>query len=480
MMILACPDKLVNLAVEALCVYVSDFMVRIITEPASPREHGGTYQHYQETCRRLEQYINEFVPEDIAMEVTIKLMRRVNMTYTKLMHNRDFKRACAEMAPLVLKSVVHSSLTSLECLPDVSHPSLLDYYIVPNCDLIYKALPLFRGLQAVKLGRANRTDDVPLDVQGFKDTLEEFSSRSFVEADLETLANNCSHIKCLDIDGYFNVNNENYRHVLSFPHLLELNLCEIRFMSERDLIFITNSLGGLISISLDSGGKISSYPNRSKVIRALGCNFSMIHRSVPRIEKFTNLTSLALTNVLTKPSSQLGKLRHLQKFALNNSRFSLIEDMLLQIGNQLICLDLINVAGTDFRFIGVNCRSLECLHLCFSVGQYLTLPIQRDVDKSRDLPQRDFANVVRLKLYVEDRRDVEYILTRIRNLKTLLMGYTFNDDESFLESIMQRTGLTDLEELHWGSSIVVKFSGGVTTINEFYPDGRVSVHHTRI
>jgi hypothetical protein len=448
----------------------------------SQRDADGTRRRYQEPCRLLEIDISELVPEPIAVEVTVKLMRSVYITYSELMANRDLQSACDEIAPLVLKSVVHSSVKSLDCMQDVAHPTLLDYYKISDCDIVYKALPLFRGLRAVKLGNASRNGDVPLDVKGFKDTLEKFSSRSCVEEDLETLANNCSRIKCLDINGNFTVENTIYKHILSFRHIIELDLSTVTFLPSNDLLLILNSLGGFVTLNLDSRNSsgasssraTSETSDRSEALTKLGANCSIIQRVFPRIEKFKNLTSLTLSKVVSRKLWQLRELKHLKKFKFCNSGFSLIEEILSDIGKQLICLNLINVAGTDIRPIGVHCPFLECFHLCFSISQHLILPVHRDFDASSPL----FGSVVSLKLHLEDRRAAEYILNKMCNVKKLVMSYEF--DDAFLDRIIRRNWLKNLEELHWGGSTVLKFSEGVININEFYPDGRVSVHYLRL
>jgi hypothetical protein len=194
------------------------------------------------------------------------------------------------------------------------------------------------------------------------------------------------------------------------------------------------------------------------------------------MHKFKNLTSLALNNARTTTLMDLCELEHLQKLTFTNSRFSLIEEILPELGNQLLCLNLINVAGTDLRTICANCHLLECLHLSFNISQFLVLPILHDWE--RPLPALE--KIITLKLHVDDRRVVEPILDYICNVKRLVMEYTFDDDETFLERIIQRNWLKNLEELYWGCSIVVTFSQGVTTVHEFYSDGRISVHHTLI
>jgi hypothetical protein len=91
-----------------------------------------------------------------------------------------------------------------------------------------------------------------------------------------------------------------------------------------------------------------------------------------------------------------------------------------------------------------------------------------------------FTKVSSLQLFLDNRDDAEYILSKIWTIRKLVMMYTFDDDEDLLDRIMEGDWLENLEELHWGDSLVATFSENVVTINEFYDDGRVSVHHVML
>jgi transcriptional regulator of aromatic amino acid metabolism len=174
----------------------------------------------------------------------------------------------------------------------------------------------------------------------------------------------------------------------------------------------------------------------------------------------------------------IANLKRLEKFKYVNSSFSIIEQVLREIGKQLLCLNLIDVSGTDFAFIGRNCLSLECLHLCFNAKEFLILP----VDILEVKPDFAFRNVTSLKLHLGDLRAMRYILLKICDIKKLVMTYVFEggaDDEIF-KSILQRQWLKKLEELHWRGNLVVKLSETVYTIHQFHPNLNVSVEHIRM
>jgi hypothetical protein len=66
------------------------------------------------------------VPPYFAEAFTIKVIRHVNIAYEKLTANADFKSTCEEIAPFILKSVVHRLVKRLDLIRN-EHPTLLDY-----------------------------------------------------------------------------------------------------------------------------------------------------------------------------------------------------------------------------------------------------------------------------------------------------------------------------------------------------------------
>jgi hypothetical protein len=365
---------------------------------------------------------------------------------------------------------------------------------------MYKALPLLQGLKELRLGATDRTKDMELVVGAFGDTLEVFSSRTCWNSDVETLAKNCRQLKCLDISGSTYITDRIVDFVLLFEHLEELNLYETNYLTNIGLLRI---LTGLVEIKISSfehfkkpigvcasrrkhlptvGGAspaASLYcPEfRSKLLKRFGCDRpSETHLRL--IAEFSNLTSLALTHVLICPLTPLKDLKHLQKLTLKKSRFSLAEEFLKAIGNQLKCLHFIEVSGMDLNFISEKCPSLLCLHLCFDIWQYLCLPYQSGLPEAALRPAPVFPTVTFLQLSISDRGSTEYILTGFRNLKKLSIGYTF-DDETFLQSIIQNKYMIHLEELFWGDDVIVKISGSSAYVSQFYIGGMTSAENVQ-
>ena len=350
-----------------------------------------------------------------------------------------------------------------------------------NGDLVYRTLPLLRDLKVLKIGKMATFASVSLDVEGFRHSLEKFSTFNYLEKDIKELANKCKRIRCLDLGGTIIYPSNICNLISRFDYLEELNLSLLRFLSSDDLEVILYWLFGFLPFytlpSQNTGGTVTLamasslthkealmediFRNRplrhSEQLKSFGCANAR-DEHIDLICMFYNLTSLVLCDVT--PSCSLASLRYLnrlQNLTLIRSRFSDVEEHLKVSGNKLICLDLVDVFGTNFTLISHCCRSLECLHLCFNRSEDLILPANyRDVN-SHSLPVPDFPFVVTLQLYIIENPARGYILSRFPNLRKLALLYTC-EDLTLLDSIMNRTQLVRLEEFYWGLETVMVFS----------------------
>jgi hypothetical protein len=467
MAILYNPDTLINIAVQEMANYVTYFTNWAIMI---------SNKHYQTPCNLLEKIINIYVPPFFANEITFALIRPVNQCYNKLKNDSVFKTHCHTISPVVLKSVMHKSVKALDCNPNIAHPTLLDYYKVRNCDLIYKALSLFHGLREVRLGTAHRTDDMILDIRGFRDTLEEFSSRSCWDSDIETLARNCKQLRCLDISCSEGVTDGVVDYILMFEQLEELNLCEINSLSEDALQRLLKGLAedkvsdgnGLLKFS-DEAPSANTGTFRSQRLKIFGCNDPSDYH-ITMIAQFFNLTSLALSNIVKTQLTPLRCLRHLENLFLKKSVFSCATELLTCIGNQLICLNIIDVSGTDCNFISLNCQSLSCLHLCFEEVEKLCLPFENCQAEQVTLPVPEFPKVECLQLFLRDSNAADYIVTGCKNLRSLNIETRFPDIRLFVDGIRERKNLVYLERVFCESTVAF-CSKKECRMFKFYSDG---------
>jgi hypothetical protein len=385
---------------------------------------------------------------------------------------------------------------------DKAHPTLIDYYKDVNDDLIYRTLPLICDLKTLRLGNLFRDISIPFVVEGFKNTLEEFSFCNLPLTDLATVASSCDHIRRLEIGIFVKFPSETLCYVSRFKYLEELHMTLLHFLSESDLRVLSFWLDGTTSFYKEStersrnlptrtvdssqeGGSSSvaddsrAYPARnSGIVKSFGC-LNATDKHIKLISQFYNLTSLVLSDLPRSCSlAPLRYLRLLKNFTLIRSYFVKAEEVLKLIGNQLKCLNLTDVWNTEMFLISQNCRSLECFHLTFPVHQLMSLPWNyRDIQPHSPLLP-DFPHVVALELRLTERSAREYVLKCFPNLKKLSLPFT-GDEVLLLDNIIQRRILNRLEELYWGSDTVVHFNGNTATKTVFYFDGEVSVQHIR-
>jgi hypothetical protein len=386
--------------------------------------------------------------------------------------------------------VIHPAVNRLDFIRDNWHPTLLEFYDDVNSDLIYRTLPLLRDLKVLRIRKMSTFGNVSLDVEGFKDTLEEFSTRNYLENDIKTLANKCKRIKCLELGGRKTISSDIFYLISRFERVEELNLIMLSFINSADLRRILCWLLGRIPSSASSSQNPEDIPKHTGVssqtreeelvdeqlrnppgrhsgqLKSFGCA-NVTDQHISLICLFYNLTSLIISDVIPPCSlAPLKCLNQLKNLTLIRSFFSDAEEMLIAVGNHLTCLKIIDVFGTNFSFISQNCRSLECFHLFFSRPEHLILPENyRDVD-SQSLPFPEFSSVITLQLYIPERIAQRYVVRRFPNLRKLSVVLTC-DDFILLDSLLRGSRPTSLEELYWGSDTIVIFSERGYSIYKF-------------
>ena len=262
---LAYGETLFNKSVEAMGVYVSDLMKHLITDPRYNRGPDSKFHHYQEPCSRLEEFVTCHMPRDVAEDVTYRIISRISVCYTYLSNDLKFRRACEEIAPCILKAVIHPDVKRLDFIRDNWHPTLLEFYDDVSGDLIYRTLPLLRDLKVLRIRKMSTFGNVPLDVEGFKDTLEEFSTRNYLETDIETLANKCKRIRCLELGGRKNISSNIFNLISRFECVEELNLIMLSFINSVDLQRILCWLVGRIPSRESSSQNSGDIPTHTGV-----------------------------------------------------------------------------------------------------------------------------------------------------------------------------------------------------------------------
>lgn len=102
---------------------------------------------------------------------------------------------------------------------------------------MYKTLSLLHGLRDVRLGIAQSCDEVMLDLRCFRDTLEEFATRSCWDRDIQRHAKYCKSLRCIDTSICRSkcVSDRVADYVSMFEQFEELNLCEVSSLCEDAL-----------------------------------------------------------------------------------------------------------------------------------------------------------------------------------------------------------------------------------------------------
>lgn len=311
---------------------------------------------------------------------------------------------------------------------------------------------MLRDLREVRLGTTKNRDNVALEVEGFRDTLEDFSCENILMSHLKTLVTKCKQIRCLDIRGAFGhpfricgynskFNHlEKLWHVSGDLHVLVCCLAGILSLGEESEKEFQNAPSCNEGVSVDSGVKPRPVPitpaSREEVLQFFGCkNPRDSHVSV--IAHFPNLTSLVLHDVQTLSLKQLKDLKLLKNFTLVKSNFFCAQDLFKAAGGRLKCLNIRHVAGVDLKCISRTCRSLECLHLYFPTWGI----------NSRSYPP--FLRVVSLELFLYKSSEVANILSRFSYLTKFSMGNISDEESSLFLPLMQRDYLEHLQELYW-------------------------------
>jgi hypothetical protein len=428
-------------------------------------------------------------------------MRHVSLCYNELI-NGTFKIACEEIAPYVLKAVIHPSVKCLDILRNEAHPTRLDYYKDINIDLIYRTLPLLQGFKTLRLGKTMRTANFPLKVEGFKNTLEEFSFSDIWQNDLSTVAEHCKYLKRLDFGGPISFVSLALHYISNFKYLEALNISQLYYLSEYELCLILLWLAGNLVYDEISEGAGSSrtrtgdtsegsgmssvaegsrtYPARNPgLLKSFGC-LNATDKHITLISQFYNLTSLVLVNPYHLGSlTPLGSLKRLKNFALTRYIFSDTKEVLKSIGNQLICFNLRDVRDIDLAFISENCRSLECLHICFSSPLLSSLGRNYHQSEPGSVPIAVLPHVTSLQIGVPERLARRYVLQHVPNLKKLSVVFP-DDDLALFESLIERQILKSLNELYWSNDVIVYFEGNIVTRIMFHFYGEVTVEHIRM
>jgi hypothetical protein len=457
-----CPDQLSDLAMDAFVQYVAWLPLHLVTLSRHTKIEDFK-KNVQETCSRLAVMIQYAVPPVLARELTIKILRALNDTFLEMKAATNSKRLHRIM-PEVAIAVIHPSVTSLECFEEKLHLTVIDYYKLRNCDLIFDVLHKMKNLKVLSLvrGRKNGLNDD--DITG---TLERVSFHGCNDCDLEVLSRCCRDLKSLDISESLHVTNRSVDSILRFQRLEELIMhsTSITRRGQRKMLrrFAEMSASGNDQACPSQFLKRFAFQNpRDTHIWLL-------------TDTFHNLTSLSVTRIGNCNLTILKGLKHLSELTLKYGDFSRVKDLLAAVGRQLVSLHLELIEDLDFTFVVHTCISVRCL------GLRLNTEFPLPVSSSEYLNRRtalEYPSVECLHIGLKGKHSSESALSCFVNLKKLYLNFSMNSQ--FFGKVLMREELKYLEQFLWRRpethiDVLVQFSEQCCAIYLFgFKDNRSS------
>jgi hypothetical protein len=457
-----CPDLLKNLAIEAIGKLVSDMFSQLAKN--LEKYESLTENYVKKSCSQFHELFKAMVPVTVANEVTIKLLRYVNLTYENLsMADVDFDLEF--IGSEVVCAVIHPHVMRLDFKEYSTHPDVLDRYKIKAPLLIYDSLHKLENLKVLNLGVPCENINGDWNLSHVPKMLKRFSSWVCSDNDIMLLSKSCNGLESLDFMMSAYVSDDCLKFLIKFPHLKELNLGGIT-LSERGLTWILNAL-----CSTSGVGNGDNFTSLAKQLVSFGFNYPKQSHINVLAREFQNLRSLHLSVARRKIRlTRLRDLKYLSNFSLRF--YGVFEEDIKVIGSQLKCLDIYLYTLSELKWIYDYCPRLQCLHLYFRIP--LEPPSELMAYFER-FPLPEFRSVECLQLILFNQDITDYIVSRFVNIKKL---YIFHDGrDSLFENIVQRKQLRHLEQFFWGDRTVVEFSGGKAIITTFDGEGSEFIQH---
>jgi hypothetical protein len=462
-----CPDVLKNLAIEAIGKHVSEIFLQLVRYSVDTGESLTTRNYVKEACRQFHENFNSMVPHTVANEVTIKLLRYVDLTYQSMCMS-DVECDLEFITTEIVSAIIHPRVMRLDFQEYSTHPNLLDRYKIKTPPFIYFSLRNLKNLEVLNLGVPFENINGDWDLSYVPKSLKRFSSWVCSDKDINLLAKSCRGLESLDFMMSAFVSDRSLKFVVKFRNLKELNLSGT-MITQRGLTWILNAL--CFASGADNGDNCKSL---SKQLVSLAFNYpAQSHINLLVIE-FPNLRSLRLS--LGRRKVHLTCLRDLKYLSKLNLRYFGVpkEEEIKCIGPQLKCLDIALHRLSELKWIYNYCPGLQCLHLYFRIPFEPQSELMAYFEK---YPLPEFRSVQSFQLILFNQDITDYIVSRFVNIKKL---YIFHDGmDSLFESIVLRKQLRHLEQFFWGDKTVVEFSGDRATVTTFNGGGS-KVHSTEM
>jgi hypothetical protein len=427
-------DRLQNLALEAIGKYTSDICLQLLKLSRSRENDGNKPNNALRICKMLQDMFHSMVPPALANEITAELLKCIDNQSSDI---RQWSKEpwTEEILQELICAIIHPSVTTVELSSDPQHIFPFGFkwnFLVP---LVFSRLHTLKKLKVLLLGRP-QCEGWIVDSVRVSEVLEDFTLiHKCSDKMLADLAESCKSLKRLDVSDSRKVTDASIGTILKVRHLEVLNVIGT-YISELGLTRL------LVGLAEEETGKNSKC--RPRQLRCFGCSYITSYQLTLLAKNFPNLIEVRLSHCGVYDLSQLKLLTHLKKLSLSSIKFGQIQELLSELGNQLLYLDLRHIQSIDVRFIGEKCLVLRCFHL-FSYGV-----LQPSLEHYNRQLLPGFQSVVCLEFDCDWSREwTEYILSQCMNVRKVDVTSHRRDAYVLLKQVLLRNPMKRLEQLHW-------------------------------
>ncbi|PSN33820.1 hypothetical protein C0J52_19358 [Blattella germanica] len=440
------PLRLSRLALESLGIQLSKLSRDLISLLGKTEFEEFNSRYLNPTCKYIENMIENLLPF-YANDVCGTLVNSI------LNASCDFEKESGclilvrdlglDVFLKILSSVTHSDMTKLDIF--FGRRKLTKEYSNFLTSYLNIALQKMKAIKSLHLQVV-----MPRDVPVFKNVknlskLEEFTFNGCSDDDLKNLFSMGAQLSKLDVRGSFSITDNSIDHILKFKSLKYLNVRQT-CISEKGLMKL---MEGMKELSRTSYRDMDTEP--SSALKVFKSSFLEQHTALLP-DCFPNLVyvEIHLGNPVTLTAlKQLKNLKMLAVCCNINSRYRfqvILEELLNEIGKQLLELTLENVENISLKHIAETASSLQklCLTHCMSIPRlFCGGDVQANV-----FPEFPSVSYFKLGIINGSEDLLQYIISRFVNVKVVALYLPqMWPRDTFLNYLVQTMKLETLEVL---------------------------------
>ncbi|XP_069678678.1 uncharacterized protein [Periplaneta americana] len=397
--------RLEILALEAVGHFVFSFSYQLLETLETK-----TLETAKMRLKNVRDMFHHTIPPRLVNEITEKLLSCIN-SLCYLIKEKFHDETMED----VISVVTHPALSRLDCT----------LYCHGMVSLLYRRLCVLNKIKVLKL-RVMDSEGEQLITAGIKvmSELEEFSFECNCTDDiLIEITKSCKRLRCLDVKGSVRVSDTSVTALKQLRHLECLNV---------------------FGTSISHSGYKELINGLADHLKAFGCSgiTDILLRALTDLEALTIGGEGYSMGVFAQ-------FRKLQRVSLFCACFGDVMALLTAVGEQLIHLELHNCKGIDIKLIAESCPAIQNFGIfscSYAASTHQTLRARGSgfqklkhltIDKSSKYPA--CMNVDHLVLL--------YVLSQSPAVKTISIESYADLDEDFVLSLLQTSGLAELEEL---------------------------------